>query len=495
MKRTRSVRRATAILAMACPCAAAVAFGGDDLHLSLLTDDLTRPVWVGSAPGDIDRLFIVDQHDQVDTGWVRVFRGGTLLPTPFLTLSPVAIQDSNGVLCLAFAPDYVSSGVFYLLHTDAVGTVFVARYLVSANPEVADPASRDVILSIPQPHHFHQGGWMAFGPDGYLYLSSGDGGPGGDPDQRGQDTQSLLGKMLRIDPGGDDFPGDDDRDYAIPPSNPFVGEAPLDEIWALGVREPWRCSFDRLTGDLYLADVGQEEYEEINVQPASSPGGENYGWRCREGAHDNMADPECVGATFVEPLFEDPIAGNPQCAIIGGYVYRGAGAPALTGRYFFADHCSNRIRSLSYDGAALLDLLEHATIVDDPPGAPLVATLGPITSFGEDLCGELYLTDLTGQLFKVAPAAPITDCNGNDVEDACETAADPARDVDGNSVPDTCECLADADASGTVGIVDLLDVLKQWGPCPVACPADSDADDEVGILDFLRVLSDWGPCP
>lgn len=492
MTRTRSQWPATTMFALGSLFFAPVdAFGGDDLHLARLRDALNRPVWVGAAPGDLDRLFIVEQHDQVDAGWVRVFKNGALLPTPFLTVSPVAVDTSTGVLCLAFAPDYTTSGTFYLLHTDDVGTLFVARYQVSANPDVADPASRDVILTIPQPHHFHQGGWMAFGPDGYLYLSSGDGGPGEDPDRRGQDTQSLLGKMLRLDPAGDDYPGDDDRDYAIPRSNPFVSDAPLDEIWAYGVREPWRCSFDRLSGDLYIADVGQENFEEINVQPASSPGGENYGWRCREGLHDFMVDPECAGASFVEPLYEEPIAGLPQCAIIGGYVFRGRGAPALAGRYFFADHCSNRVRSLRFDGAGLVDLQDHALVVDDPGGV----TVGPLTSFGEGLCGELYVTDLDGQLFRVLAATPITDCNANGFEDACETATDPARDVDHNSVPDTCECLADADASGAIGLDDFLDVLSQWGPCAAPCPSDSDADGTVGILDFLRVLSDWGPCP
>jgi glucose/arabinose dehydrogenase len=354
-----------ALGALACP---AVAGEPDELHLNMIADGLVRPLYAIAPPGDIGRLFVIEQHDGVSTGWIRIVKDGILLPQPFLAISPVATFYSTGVLCLAFAPDYATSGVFYVLDTDAANTVQIAHYRVSANPDVADAASRDVILSIPQPHDFHQGGWLGFGPDGYLYVSSGDGGPANDPDHRGQDANSLLGKILRVDVRGDDFPADSSRDYAVPAGNPFAGGPGLYEIWALGVREPWRCSFDRLSGDFYLADVGQEQWEEINVQPGGAPGGENYGWRCREASHDLWGDPECAGAAFTEPLLEYPTMNDPRCAIIGGFVYRGFAMPEYTGRYFFADHCTSQIWSVRYEGGVLADLRAHSVIVDDPAG-------------------------------------------------------------------------------------------------------------------------------
>jgi len=461
----------------------------DTLHLSLVTDQIAKPVYVTSPPGDLDRVFVVEQWDDTATGWIWLIKDGVLQAEPFFEMGPVATNLSTGVLCVEFAPDFETSGDFYVFYTDAAGTVLISRFCVSADPDVADMDSEELILEIPQPHHFHQGGWLGFGPDGYLYLSSGDGGPANDPDRRGQDPLSLLGKMIRIDVSADDFPGDPQRNYAIPPTNPFVGGSALDEIWAMGVRAPWRCSFDRLTGDLYIADVGQESWEEINFEPAGSAGGANYGWRCREGAHPFMNDPECESVTSGDPFHEyGHTDGN--CSITGGYVYRGTAIPALQGKYLFADYCTSRFWSLRYDGSSLTDFVEHTVVIDDPPGL----VLERITSFGEDACGELYVCAHPGQVFKLIGDAPPTDCNANGIEDGCEINLGLAADANGNGIPDTCECPWDLDDGGTVGITDFLALLAAWGPNP-GHPADFDDDGFVGINDFLALLANWGPCP
>ena len=248
---------------------------------------LAHPVFLTTPPGDFDRVFIIEQH----TGRIRILdlASGIVQPTPFLTVTGLSGGGERGLLGLAFHPNYANNGFFYVNIT--VPATRILRYSVSiGDPDVADPASQTSILEIEQPQENHNGGWIGFGPDGYLYIATGDGGASNDSGTghtpaigNAQDLTSLLGKILRLDVDGDDFPYDANRNYSIPALNPFVGIAGNDEIWAYGLRNPWRPSFDRLTGDLYIADVGQGACEEINLQLAESSGGENYGWRLREG--------------------------------------------------------------------------------------------------------------------------------------------------------------------------------------------------------------------
>ena len=272
----------------------------------------------------------------------------------------------------------------------------VRRHKVSAaDPNVADPAGQE-ILTIPQPFANHNGGWIAFSPkDKFLYIGIGDGGSENDPNKTSQNSTLLLGKMLRIDVTKDDFPTDAAKNYGIPADNPFVGKPGfLPEIWALGLRNPWRCSFDRKTGDLYMGDVGQSKFEEIDFQPAASKGGENYGWSLREGKHDFKPVP--APPTLVDPI-DEYSHDDGGIAVIGGYVYRGAKIAGLEGIYFYAD-VTGTITTFRYDGHTLSEKADRT--------AELFPGTGPsaISSFGEDAAGELYLVNLIpGQLYRIEP--------------------------------------------------------------------------------------------
>src|SRR5690606_17874433 len=274
-------------------------------------------------------------------GRIRIFDlvEETLLAEDFLTVSPITTDSERGLLGLAFHPDFSDTRMFFVNFTDSSGNTVVRRYRVESGepPSTVEAGSALDLLKLEQPFSNHNGGWMGFGPDGYLYIAVGDGGSGHDPQNNGQNKNSLLGKMLRIDVNGDDFPTDSSRNYAIPDDNPFVGADGLDEIWAYGLRNPWRNSFDRETGDFWIGDVGQSTREEINFQPAASTGGENYGWRLREGS---IATPGAVGgarpAGNVDPVYDYGLSGSQS--ITGGYVYRGSAMPQLRGHYFFADY-------------------------------------------------------------------------------------------------------------------------------------------------------------
>ena len=449
-------------LAMACPVLAV------DLHLALISDQFQKPTYLIAPPHDHERLFVVEQyHAGGNTGYVWIIKNGVLLPQPFLAITPVSTEFSTGALCLEFDPHFAANGHVYVKYTDdydPAGDVIVSRFTVSANLDQADLASEQQIIKIPQPHRFHQGGWLGFGPDGYLYISSGDGGQDNynanpDPDRRGQDLNSLLGKILRLDVGGDSFPDDPNRTYAIPLDNPFVDKAGRDEIWAYGLREPWRCSFDSLTGDFYIADVGQSSWEEVNFQDASSPGGENYGWRCQEGTETFSNDPECSGQAFVDPIYAYPTSGLNECSVTGGTVYRGSAIPELYGRYLFADWCTSRIWSFRILNGTRVDFQEHTVVMDDEP----VPTLGQINSFGRDGCGELYLTTFSGQIFKIVgdtPAVLIGDINDN-------------RKVDLN---------------------DYALIASQWMQSQTNNPADLDGDQVVDINDLRLLVRFWLSC-
>lgn len=360
---------------------------------------LSRPLYVTVPQGDTDRLFIVEQH----TGRIKILNlnTGLINSTPFLDIDGLATGNEQGLLGLAFHPNYSTNGFFYVNFNDSSGTTNIRRYQVSAgSPDIADAGSGTTIMTYSQPYSNHNGGWVGFGPDGFLYISSGDGGSGDDPGNRAQDiTNQKLGKILRIDVNADDFPGDPTRNYAIPSSNPFVGTTGDDEIWAYGLRNPWRPSFDRLTGDFYIADVGQNQREWINFQPASSAGGENYGWRVMEGTQCNFANDTlpCNDPSFTPPIHEYLHIGAPDGghSITGGYVYRGR-ITELRGIYFFADYVSNQIWSFRFDGTNKTEFMNRTTQL-----SPDVSSIGSISSFGEDAAGNLYIVDLGGEVFNI----------------------------------------------------------------------------------------------
>jgi glucose/arabinose dehydrogenase len=343
--------------------------------LRQIVSGMDKPTLLVSARDGTGRLFVLEQ-----AGTIRIIKDGALLPEPFLDLSGLVNTGGNerGLLGLAFDPKYSENGRFFVNYTDADGNSLTARYSVSGNdPNRADPAGGVPILRIPHPQYAnHNGGNLVFGPDGYLYFGLGDGGSGGDPNGNGQNLGVLLGKLLRIDVSVEP--------YAVPPDNPFVGRAGAKpEIWAYGLRNPWRFSFDRKTGDLYIADVGQDAYEEIDFQPAGDRGGENYGWNFMEGFHPYRGR---APAGLIPPVAEyDHSGGN--CSVTGGYVYRGSLLPELSGMYIFGDYCSGRIW--------VLDRAANGWRM-----AEWTDTTLAITSFGVDDNGEIYVLDrATGGVF------------------------------------------------------------------------------------------------
>lgn len=403
--------------------ASSTATAAHDFAVVRVAAALARPVFLTAPPGDTSRVFVVEQH----TGKIRILRRDTwkVDATPFLTISGVSTGGEQGLLGLAFHPDFATNGFFYVHLTNP--DTRVVRYSVSADPNVANPASGTPVLSFAQPQTNHNGGWIGFGVDGYLYIASGDGGNGDDTGAghtlatgNAQDlTSNRLGKILRVDVDTDGFPTDSAENWAAPPDNPFVGIAGDDEIWVYGLRNPWRASFDRSTGDFYIGDVGQGACEEVNIQPASSAGGENYGWRLREGV---VATPSGgVGGTApagaINPFLDYSHGGAVSCssppsppfsgfAVTGGYVYRGPAA-SLQGRYFFADFARGRLWSAvwnglapsSFNGRSYTSFVDHG---DDPAFLPDAGTIGSISSFGEDSDGNLYVLDLNdGEVFVV----------------------------------------------------------------------------------------------
>ncbi len=371
-----------------------------------IASGLPQPLFLTAAPGDDDRLFIVGKSGQIV---IYDQTTGSVNATPFLDVSAdVSTDGERGLLGMAFHPNYQSNGLFYVSLTNLGGDTEIRQYQVSANPDLAASSTLELIISFAQPASNHNGGWLDFGPDGYLYFSSGDGGGGNDPGNNAQDlSDNLLGKILRLDIDGDDFPADDSRNYAIPSDNPFVGTFGDDEIWAYGLRNAWRPSFDRLTGDLYVADVGQGAREEISVQPASSTGGENYGWRLREGtiATPDVGGPRPPGS--IDPVYDyshgfGPFQGR---SVTGGYVYRGP-VTQLQGQYFFGDFISDQLWSLQFDGSdpSQHDGTNYLNLVDRTSDfTPDVGTIDSLVSFGEDNQGNLYLVGIDGEVFAVRP--------------------------------------------------------------------------------------------
>lgn len=349
--------------------------------LEVFVEGLDQPVSMTTAPGDDRRVYVVEKP-----GRIRVVLDGALQSSPFLDIASItASGGEQGLLGLAFDPGYAANGTFYVQHTDNGGDSRVLRFQATG-PDAADGGSLQVVLEVDQPYSNHNGGDLAFGPDGMLYVALGDGGSGGDPDGNGQNRETLLGSILRIDV--------DATPYAVPADNPFVGQAPFaPEIWGWGLRNPWRFSFDRATGDLWIGDVGQGDLEEISHQPASSTGGENYGWARLEGSRCYPADP-CDSAGTVLPAYE--YTHDDGCSVTGGYVYRGSAYPDFAGRYFFADYCSGWIRSFYADDGRAVDVYDHT---DD------FGTVASIASFGEDASGELYVVSMSGTIYRITDPA------------------------------------------------------------------------------------------
>ncbi len=377
----------------------ASAAGAFDLTLTPFAAGLSLPVGLAHA-GDT-RLFVLER-----SGRIRIIlSGGTVLATPFLNIS--ARVDSGGLeeglLGLAFHPDYATNGYFYVNYTATTGRTRISRFTVTADPNVADPASEDILLTVNQPFGNHNAGAINFGPDGYLYVPLGDGGSGGDPLNNGQNPATILGKITRIDvdsgAGGSapDCSGVGSGNYTIPASNPLVDGAggTCDEIWALGLRNPWRSSFDRLTGDLWIGDVGQGTWEEIDRQPAASTGGENYGWRCYEGDHPfNLSGCGPMGS-YTSPVFEYVHSGN-GCSVTGGYVYRGSLFPTLAGRYLLTDWCTGYFWDLAPAGGGGYTATRHTEL----------AASGYV-AFGEDSSGELYVVNTSTGTVSLLGSDPV----------------------------------------------------------------------------------------
>ncbi|MEZ4670655.1 MAG: PQQ-dependent sugar dehydrogenase [Anaerolineae bacterium] len=354
---------------------------------SLVADGFDSPLGLASPLDGTRRTFLLEQGGLI---WI-MDQNGEVGFEPFLDISGLLPQDvfrggytEQGLLGLAFHPRYASNRQFYLDYTNRDGDTVIARYLTTiADPNVADPDSEQILLTIDQPHVDHNGGQIAFGSDGYLYIAMGDGGDPDDPSRNGQKTDILLGKLLRIDVNSDT--------YTVPPDNPFVGNgAFLPEIWAYGLRNPWRFSFDRATGELYIGDVGQWDWEEVNVQPAGQ-GGQNYGWSAFQATHPYLEQPQPVDESAVTmPVLE--YAHTEGCSVTGGYVYRGGTLLDMQGVYLYGDYCNGRVWAAKRDADGVW---QHALWMQ---------TNFVISSFGQDEVGEIYLVDYKGGISRLSAA-------------------------------------------------------------------------------------------
>lgn len=491
------------------------------LELVSFASGLSSPNGIYSV-GD-ERLFILEK----DLGEIEVFDlNGSSLGT-FLDIgSRINGGGERGLLGMAFHPDYADNGYFYLNYTDNSSNTVIARYSVSPDPNVADFNSEVILLSIDQPFGNHNGGHIAFGSDGYLYIGMGDGGSANDPINAGQNPATLLGKMLRIDVDGTGSgPG---GNYGIPPNNPFITDASVqDEIWSFGMRNPWKFSFDPQSGDLWIADVGQNDWEEVNFEPADSPGGLNYGWVCREGFHPNPnifpCDPEDFGpGTLTDPITEYT-HGNPDnfCSISGGVVYRGDKYPILQGHYIFTDYCNGRLRSIKREVGGSVEEFQLTN-----------NSVFGYVAFGEDVNGDIYVANISnGQIYRLEESCgefnPTISDNG-DGSLLASSGVSYSWFIDGQAISgasgntyipeeagsfyaevDNGECIRETNSinwgiiSGTAGctypealnyeasaIVD--DGTCNFLPPQGNCPSDLNADGVINSADLIALLADFG---
>jgi glucose/arabinose dehydrogenase len=472
------------------------------LRAERVATGFARPVALVAPPDGSRRLFVAEQH----TGAIRILdpATGEIYPNEFLTVGGLSFDNEQGLLGLAFHPDYVHTGYLYVNFTRADGDIVIRRYQVSASdPDRAHPQGLDLLV-IGKPATNHNGGWLGFGPfDRYLYIATGDGGDAFDtgsghtePGGNAQDlSDNLLGKLLRIDVDGDDFPSDPLRNYAIPSDNPFVDRDGDDEIWAYGLRNPFRCGFDSETGALYCGDVGQGMREEIDYQPPGSEGGENYSWRLREGMFQT---PGGVGGPVppggINPIFDYGRTGEVTGSVVtGGVVYRGPSA-ALAGVYFFADFPTGQIWSFRFDGSdpASFDgtnVLQFTRWNSQPgflPG-PGQGEIDLVSTFGHDGRGNVYFTNLgSGEVFVLVTDG---DADGqSDHRDTCPYFADPGQaDSDGNGIGDACEC-GDQSGDGRVDVNDLIAIRRALFDPQQATPlCDANGDDLCSVSDVVGV--------
>lgn len=433
---------------------------------SRVASGLSRPIFATTIPGDDARMFVLEQH----TGRIQILNlnTGELAADPLLRVTGLSTGNEQGLLGLAFDPAFEDNGYLYVNFTDSSRTTNIQRYQVTDNPNEVDVSTATPILSYSQPQSNHNGGWIGFNPlssDPYLYIASGDGGAGDDQGNghtanigNAQDlSNNLLGKLLRIDVSQDAFANDGSANYAIPSSNPFVADDTADdEIWAYGLRNPWRASFDRATGDLYIADVGQNRIEEINFQPAGSGGGENYGWRLREGSIQTPSVGGPAPANHVPPIHEYEHVNGPDggFSVTGGYVYRGP-VESLQGSYFFADYVTNQVWSIKHDGSNATELTNWTESIITDGGA-----IESIASFAEDNQGNLYLVSLSGDLFRIDDVA--------DLESIVPAGSDWAYLDDGS------------DQGEAWRGVDFDDAAWKRGPAQLGYGDD----DEATVVDF-----------
>lgn len=385
MTRRHSSRRASTrllfvALSLACSNSAAPPVPlPDEIAVVPVATGLINPLYLTAPAGD-SRLFIVEQR-----GTIRVVLNGQLLSQPYLDLRGKVTPngpDERGLLGLAFHPNFWQNGFFYVNYTDLNSNTRIERYTTAPLSDVADANSASLVLAITQPFTNHNGGHLLFGADGMLWIGMGDGGSGGDPQGNGQRLTTLLGKMLRIDVNAA-------APYGIPPNNPFAGHATnRPEIWGIGLRNPWRYAFDHAAGLLYVADVGQNLWEEVHVVSSSSPS-VNYGWRIMEGAHCYSA-PTCDQTGLDLPALE--YDHGQGCSITGGFVYRGSAIPGIRGHYFYSDYCTGFLRSFRYANGAATEQRTWS-----------VGALGNVLSFGEDAAGELYILSATGTVYRLSP--------------------------------------------------------------------------------------------
>ncbi|WP_367872573.1 sorbosone dehydrogenase family protein [Luteolibacter sp. Populi] len=377
---------AAALLSAALPAAAKPG-------TEVVAKGFNRPLWVGAPSHVKDRLWVIEQDGKI---WIIDAKSGEKQAEPFLDITEQVRRKGNeeGLLGLAFAPDFEKSGLFYVNFVDKQQNTRISRFK-AAGPDFkeADKSSQEVLLSFKQPYENHNGGWVGFGPDGMLYIGNGDGGAGDDPPNNGQKTDTFLGKILRIDVSSG-------SGYSVPKDNPFVGKAEYKpEIWALGVRNPWRCSFDRKSGDFWIGDVGQNKWEEIDYLPKGKGAGSNFGWRLREADKENPTQ-KIAGdkpENNVEPVYVYAHGGKSDegLSVTGGYVYRGP-VKGLEGRYIFGDYNNRRVWSFVLKGGKATDVEDHT---DD--FAPEGGKVGMISSFGEDSVGNVYIVDQGGAILRI----------------------------------------------------------------------------------------------
>jgi len=430
----------------------------EGIRAELIMQGMSTPLALLAAPGDDHRLFVVNKP-----GLVRIIKNGNLVEEPFIDLtSSISTLGERGLLGMAFHPEFNTNGYVFVRFNRASGATVIRRYQVSSDPDRVDPASAYDLLAFSNTFNGHNGGPIVFGPDGLLYIATGD----DDEMENAQDLSSNFhGKILRIDVDRDDFPDQNLKNYGIPADNPYVNKFGDDEIYAHGLRSPFRLDFDELSGDLWISDVGQATWEEVN-RLRRGEAGANFGWPCMEAAHCHPGTGcKCASSSLTDPFFE--YGHGDGCAIIGGHLYRGCAIPELANTFFAADFCSGKIFTFRPVNGQVTELqMRQDELTQDG------ADLSSIIAFGEDARGEMYIGTLSGKIFRIVPVIP-------------------PLDFDGDGIADNCNEHHDVNADRIVNHVDVLMVLQSMGACE-GCPADLNGDGMVNGLDLQRVINNWG---